>query len=73
MLMFRMFTQFHNFMEVSLVDWLSGFSLCFRIFSYLDTYFFEIKQVEYLPVIYPSDNQKQNAVRLSQKVCVGGE
>ncbi|KAL1195079.1 Lysophospholipid acyltransferase LPEAT2 [Cardamine amara subsp. amara] len=38
MLMFRMFTQFHNFMEV-----------------------------EYLPVIYPSDNQKQNAVRLSQK------
>ncbi|CAN6836431.1 unnamed protein product [Brassica oleracea] len=39
MLMFRMFTQFHNFMEV----------------------------VEYLPVIYPSDTQKQNAVRLSQK------
>ncbi|KAG5402533.1 hypothetical protein IGI04_017140 [Brassica rapa subsp. trilocularis] len=38
MLMFRMFTQFHNFMEV-----------------------------EYLPVIYPSDTQKQNAVRLSQK------
>ncbi|KFK37356.1 hypothetical protein AALP_AA4G246100 [Arabis alpina] len=38
MLMFRMFTQFHNFMEV-----------------------------EYLPVIYPNDNQKQNAVRLSQK------
>ncbi|XP_009133738.1 lysophospholipid acyltransferase LPEAT2 isoform X1 [Brassica rapa] len=38
MLMFRMFTQFHNFMEV-----------------------------EYLPVIYPNDNHKQNAVRLSQK------
>ncbi|CAE6051897.1 unnamed protein product [Arabidopsis arenosa] len=38
MLMFRMFTQFHNFMEV-----------------------------EYLPVIYPSEKQKQNAVRLSQK------
>lgn len=38
LLMFRMFTQFHNFMEV-----------------------------EYLPVIYPSDTQKQNAVRLSQK------
>ncbi|VVB03482.1 unnamed protein product [Arabis nemorensis] len=38
MLMFRMFTQFHNFMEV-----------------------------EYLPVIHPNDNQKQNAVRLSQK------
>ncbi|WZY91126.1 hypothetical protein YC2023_047861 [Brassica napus] len=41
MLMFRMFTQFHNFMEVV--------------------------KVEYLPVIYPSDTQKQNAVRLSQK------
>nr|VDC90485.1 unnamed protein product [Brassica oleracea] len=38
MLMFRMFTQFHNFMEV-----------------------------EYLPVIYPNDNHKQNAARLSQK------
>ncbi|KAJ4904300.1 Lysophospholipid acyltransferase LPEAT2 [Raphanus sativus] len=38
LLMFRMFTQFHNFMEV-----------------------------EYLPVIYPSDTQKQNAVRLSQR------
>jgi len=38
MLMFRMFTQFHNFMEV-----------------------------EYLPVIYPNENQKQNAVRLSKK------
>jgi len=38
----------------------------------LDKLFFEIKQVEYLPVIYPSEKQKQNAVRLSQKVCVGG-
>ncbi|KAL0711367.1 hypothetical protein Bca4012_018345 [Brassica carinata] len=38
MLMFRMVTQFHNFMEV-----------------------------EYLPVIYPNDNQRRNAVRLSQK------
>ncbi|CAN8286262.1 unnamed protein product [Cochlearia groenlandica] len=38
LLMFRMFTQFHNFMEV-----------------------------EYLPVIYPNENQKQNALRLSQK------
>lgn len=31
--------------------------------------FFEFVQVEYLPVIYPNDNHKQNAARLSQKVC----
>ncbi|PPR95480.1 hypothetical protein GOBAR_AA25188 [Gossypium barbadense] len=37
-LMFRMFTQFHNFMEV-----------------------------EYLPLIMPSDHQKQNAVRFAER------
>ncbi|KAK4379335.1 hypothetical protein RND71_001197 [Anisodus tanguticus] len=38
MLMFRMFTQFHNFMEV-----------------------------EYLPVIIPHENRKENAVRFAQR------
>ncbi|XP_070038840.1 lysophospholipid acyltransferase LPEAT2 isoform X2 [Nicotiana tomentosiformis] len=38
MLMFRMFTQFHNFMEV-----------------------------EYLPVVSPHENQKENAVRFAQR------
>ncbi|XP_060218721.1 lysophospholipid acyltransferase LPEAT2 isoform X1 [Lycium barbarum] len=38
MLMFRMFTQFHNFMEV-----------------------------EYLPVISPHENRKENAVRFAQR------
>ncbi|KAJ8565401.1 hypothetical protein K7X08_007977 [Anisodus acutangulus] len=38
MLMFRMFTQFHNFMEV-----------------------------EYLPVITPHENRKENAVRFAQR------
>jgi len=37
-LMFRMFTQFHNFMEV-----------------------------EYLPVVLPLENQKENAVRFAEK------
>ncbi|ESR58433.1 Lysophospholipid acyltransferase LPEAT2 [Citrus sinensis] len=37
-LMFRMFTQFHNFMEV-----------------------------EYLPVVFPSDNQKENALRFAER------
>ncbi|GMI98353.1 LYSOPHOSPHATIDYLETHANOLAMINE ACYLTRANSFERASE2 [Hibiscus trionum] len=37
-LMFRMFTQFHNFLEV-----------------------------EYLPIIMPSDHQKQNAVRFAER------
>ncbi|XP_042050386.1 lysophospholipid acyltransferase LPEAT2-like [Salvia splendens] len=38
MLMFRMFTQFHNFMEV-----------------------------EYLPLVYPNENRKENAVHFSQR------
>ncbi|KAI9182651.1 hypothetical protein LWI28_027529 [Acer negundo] len=37
-LMFRMFTQFHNFMEV-----------------------------EYLPVVFPSNNQKENALHFAEK------
>lgn len=38
-------------------------------FHLFGSFFSGMKQVEYLPVIYPSDTQKQNAVRLSQKVC----
>ncbi|KAL1543470.1 Lysophospholipid acyltransferase lpeat2 [Salvia divinorum] len=38
MLMFRMFTQFHNFMEV-----------------------------EYLPLVYPNESQKENAVHFAQR------
>ncbi|XP_057792066.1 lysophospholipid acyltransferase LPEAT2 [Salvia miltiorrhiza] len=40
MLMFRMFTQFHNFMEV-----------------------------EYLPLVYPNENRKENAVHFAQRTA----
>lgn len=73
--MFKMFTQFHNFMEVHT---LIPFSLECKIFMSLVITTYTIRslhepyflQVEYLPVVYPPEIKQENALHFAENVIL---
>lgn len=77
-LMFKMFTQFHNFMEVCMACWIwPNKWLNYYVFFALVSCKISSShwssnniQVEYLPVVYPPEIKQENALHFAEDVSM---
>ena len=77
-LMFKMFTQFHNFMEVCMACWIcpSKCLNCHHVLLAPAPYTISSSdgssnmQVEYLPVVYPPEIKQENALHFAENVNI---